>query len=46
LSAEYALTQARLARILRDTEYTLNEIQLWTPPTIQYDPTTTRSTRG
>ena len=33
LSEDYALTQARLARILRDTEYTYDDIQLWTPPT-------------
>jgi len=45
LSADYALTQARLARILRDSEYTFNEIQLWTPPTIQYNPVTTPSTK-
>lgn len=43
--ADYALTQARLARILRDTEYTFNEIQLWTPPTTQFDPVTTPSTK-
>ncbi len=43
LSVEYALNQARLARILRDTEYTFNEIQLWTPPTIQYSQATTPS---
>jgi DNA polymerase-1 len=45
LGADYALNQARLARILRDTEYTFNEIQLWTPPTIQYDPATTPVTK-
>lgn len=32
LSEDHALRQARLARILRDTEYTLDEIELWTPP--------------
>ena len=45
LGADYALTQARLARILRETEYTFDEVQLWTPPTIQYDPGTTPSTK-
>ena len=40
LSEEYALTQARLARILRDTEYTYDDIELWTPPT----PVTTATT--
>jgi DNA polymerase-1 len=34
LSEEYALTQARLARILRDTEYIYDDINLWTPPTL------------
>lgn len=41
LGADYALRQARLARILRDSEYQLDELQLWTPPTIQYDQATT-----
>lgn len=45
LGADYALTQARLARILRETEYTFDEVQLWTPPTIQYDQATTPSTK-
>jgi DNA polymerase-1 len=38
LGADYALTQARLARILRDSEYTFDEIQLWTPLMMQSDP--------
>lgn len=33
LSEQYALTQARLARILRDTDYYFDEPQLWTPLT-------------
>ena len=44
LSASQALKQARLARILRDSEYTFDEIQLWTPLSIQSDPTTTHTT--
>tara|TARA_R100001594_G_scaffold47767_3_gene80700 strand:- start:382 stop:1155 length:774 start_codon:yes stop_codon:yes gene_type:complete len=32
LSEQYALVQARLARILRSTEYSYNDISLWTPP--------------
>ena len=43
--ADYALTQARLARILRDTEYTFDEVQLWTPTSIPSDPATTPSTK-
>ena len=35
--ADYALTQARLARILRETEYTFDEVQLWTPTSIPSD---------
>jgi len=34
LSKVQALNQARLARILRNTEYTFNEVQLWTPLTL------------
>ena len=34
LSADHALKQARLARILRDTEYTFDDIELWEPPTL------------
>lgn len=45
LSALEALKQARLARILRESEYTFDEIQLWTPPTIQYDQPITPSTK-
>jgi DNA polymerase-1 len=45
LSATEALKQARLARILRDTEYTFDEIQLWTPPTIRSTPVTTPLTK-
>jgi DNA polymerase-1 len=45
LGADYALTQARLARILRNTEYTFNELQLWTPLQIQSDQTTTPMTK-
>lgn len=41
LGADYALTQARLARILRETEYTFDEIQLWTPTSIPSDQITT-----
>lgn len=33
LSENYAITQARLARILRDTDYHFDEPQLWTPLT-------------
>jgi len=43
--ADYALTQARLARILRETEYTFDEIQLWTPTSIPSDQLTTPSTK-
>jgi len=32
LSEQQALVQARLARILRSTEYSYNDISLWTPP--------------
>jgi len=32
LSEQQALVQARLARILRSTEYTYDDISLWTPP--------------
>jgi len=32
LSEDHALTQARLARILRATEYPNEDIDLWTPP--------------
>jgi len=32
LSEDYALKQARLARILRDTEYTFDDVDLWEPP--------------
>jgi DNA polymerase I len=42
---DYALTQARLARILRNTEYTFDELQLWTPLTIPSTPPTTPSTK-
>ncbi len=45
LGADYALTQARLARILRNTEYTFDELQLWTPLQIQSDQTTTPVTK-
>jgi len=45
LGADYALTQARLARILRETEYTFDEIQLWTPLSIPSDQCTTPSTK-
>jgi DNA polymerase-1 len=45
LGANYALTQARLARILRNTEYTFDELQLWTPLQIQSDQTTTPVTK-
>tara|TARA_R100000742_G_C4253016_1_gene71153 strand:- start:47 stop:820 length:774 start_codon:yes stop_codon:yes gene_type:complete len=34
LSGRQALTQARLARILRDTEYTFDQVELWTPLTL------------
>ena len=34
LSSNEALSQARLARILRDSDYTFDEIQLWTPLTL------------
>lgn len=34
LSKVQALNQARLARILRNTEYTFDEVQLWTPLTL------------
>ena len=43
--ADYALTQARLARILRDSEYTFDELQLWTPPTTQSTQVITPSTK-
>lgn len=33
LTSDDALVQARCARILRNTDYTNNEVQLWTPPT-------------
>ena len=42
LSADHALKQARLARILRDTEYTYDDIELWQPPTL-LTPVTTDS---
>ena len=32
LSEDHALKQARLARILRDTEYTFDDVDLWEPP--------------
>tara|TARA_R100000458_G_scaffold31140_1_gene28554 strand:+ start:3052 stop:3822 length:771 start_codon:yes stop_codon:yes gene_type:complete len=40
LSEEYALTQARLARILRATDYPNDSIALWTPPTLLTTDTT------
>ena len=43
--ADYALSQARLARILRETEYTFDEIQLWTPLSIPSDQATTPLTK-
>jgi len=45
LSESYALVQARLARILRNTEYTFNELQLWTPLQIPSTHTTTPLTK-
>ena len=41
LSEQQALVQARLARILRSTEYNYDDIDLWTPPT----PVTTAMTK-
>ena len=41
LSEQQALVQARLARILRSTEYTYDDISLWTPPI----PVTTDTTK-
>ena len=32
LSSSHALKQARLARILRDTDYSFDDIELWQPP--------------
>ncbi len=40
LSETHALTQARLARILRATEYTYDDIDLWTPPILPTTDTT------